>query len=455
MKCKNPQCNNILPDNALYCPVCGKKQFSTKCKVNFCSVYPSFTRPNEKILLKWEGENVKSIKIDDTEYTASSNIYLYPSVSREYKIDFISQEGEVCSKSVYVQVSNKDERLLDENDTLRKKNNFLLISMLLIIVIALLALIFFFINIPNKENSVVNKPTKTQIVDGSNSQQTCVDVPVEDIPLGKEDPYIDYKPSDTNTNLNKNQDFILDNGVTFTMIYVKGGSYTMGCTSEQNGFCDSDEYPTRYFNVNDFLIGQTEVTQSLWQTVMGNTISDLRDKANPNYPLYGEGFNCPIYYVTHIEALEFCKKLNNKLRYSLPEGYYFTLPNEVQWEYAARGGIYSDNYIYSGSNNINNVGWFKDNSYNKNHTVALKTPNKLGLYDMCGNVYEWCLDVYEASTPSQQISNIPNYSEWTECVLRGGSWSVGEKSCRVTNRGKHRRTMRGTDCGFRVVLTKK
>lgn len=408
MNCSNPNCKaSNLPDNALYCPVCGKKQFSTKCKVNSCSVFPSVIKPNEKVLLKWEGENVRSIKIDDTEYTASSNIYLYPSVSREYKIDFISQEGEVCSKSVYVQVSNKDERLLDENNTLRKKNNFLLISMLLIIVIALLALIFFFINVTN-----------------------------------------------TNTDLNKNQVFTLDSGLTFTMIYVKGGSFTMGCTSEQNGFCDSDEYPTRYFNVNDFLIGQTEVTQSLWQTVMGTTIRDLRDKVNHNYPLYGEGYGCPIYYVTHIEALEFCDRLNKNLRNSLPKGYYFTLPSEVQWEYAARGGIYSDNYIYSGSNNINNVGWFKDNSYNKNHTVALKTPNKLGLYDMCGNVYEWCLDVYKENTPSEQISKIPYYSSNEECVLRGGSWSVGEKSCRVANRGKHKRTMRGTDCGFRIVLVK-
>ena len=426
MKCKNPQCNIILPDNALYCPVCGKKQFTTKCKVNFCSVYPSVVQPNEKVLLKWEGENIKSIKVEDTEYTASSNIYLYPSVSREYKIDFISQDGDICSKSVSVQVK--------ENST----KKMLIVSML---IVALVALIFFFINSSNVENSDVNKIDDIEIVE----------IPDGDV----KKPYSDNNIDKGNSNLSETQVFTLDNGVTFTMIYVKGGSYTMGCTSEQNGFCDSDEYPTRYFNVNDFFIGQTEVTQSLWQTVMGTTISDLRDKANPNYPLYGEGFNCPIYYVTHIDALEFCKKLNNKLRNSLLEGYYFTLPNEVQWEYAARGGIYTDNYIYSGSNNINNVGWFKDNSYNKNHTVALKKPNKLGLYDMCGNVYEWCLDVYEANTPSQQISNIPNYSEWTECVLRGGSWSVGEKSCRVTNRGKHRRTMRGTDCGFRVVLTKK
>lgn len=442
--CTNPQCNKKLPDNAFYCPVCGKKQFSTKCKVNSCSVFPSVIKPNEKVILKWEGENVKSIKIDDTEYTASSNIYLYPSVSREYKIDFISQEGEFCSKSVYVQVSNKDERLLDENNTLRKKNNFLLISMLLIIVIALLALIFFFINIPKIEKSDVNKTDEIEIVE----------VPVEEVV----NPYDDYKPSstvaNTNTDLNKNQVFTLDSGLTFTMIYVKGGSFTMGCTSEQNGFCDSDEYPTRYFNVNDFLIGQTEVTQSLWQTVMGTTIRDLRDKINHNYPLYGEGYGCPIYYVTHIEALEFCDRLNKKLKNSLPKGYYFTLPSEVQWEYAARGGIYSENYIYAGSNSIKDVGWFKDNSYNMNRTVAFKSPNELGLYDMSGNVYEWCLDVYKQNTPSEQISRIPYYSSNAECVLRGGSWSVGEKSCRVTNRGKHKRTMRGTDCGFRIVLVK-
>ena len=132
MKCKNPQCNNILPDNALYCPVCGKKQFSTKCKVNFCSVYPSVVKPNEKVLLKWEGENVKSIKVEDTEYTASSKIYLYPSASREYKIDFISEEGEICSKSVYVQVKGNSTKKI------------IIVSVLIIALVA--SIILFFIN---------------------------------------------------------------------------------------------------------------------------------------------------------------------------------------------------------------------------------------------------------------------------------------------------------------------
>lgn len=421
--CTNPQCNNKLPDNALYCPLCGKKQFSTKCKVNSCSVFPSVIKPNEKVLLKWEGENVRSIKIDDTEYTASSNIYLYPSVSREYKIDFISQDGEVCSKSVFVQVKEDSTKKL------------LIVSMLMV---ALVALILFFIYRSNVESSGVK----------ADYEET------EEVPFEKVAEHLDNEQSNSNLKLNKNQVFTLDNGVTFTMIYVKGGSFNMGCTSEQFGFCDSDEYPTRYFNVNDFLIGQTEVTQSLWQTVMGTTIRDLRDKINHHYPLYGEGYGCPIYYVTHIEALEFCDRLNKKLKNSLPKGYYFTLPSEVQWEYAARGGIYSENYIYAGSNSIKDVGWFKDNSYNMNRTVAFKSPNELGLYDMSGNVYEWCLDVYKQNTPSEQISKIPYYSSNAECVLRGGSWSVGEKSCRVTNRGKHKRTMRGTDCGFRIVLVK-
>ena len=132
MKCKNPQCNNILPDNALYCPVCGKKQSSTQCKVNSCSVFPSVIRPNEKVLLKWEGENVRSIKIDDTEYTASSKIYLYPSESSEYKIDFISEDGKICSKYVYVQV---------KENSIRK---ILIVSMLIIALVAVI--IFGFIN---------------------------------------------------------------------------------------------------------------------------------------------------------------------------------------------------------------------------------------------------------------------------------------------------------------------
>ena len=156
------------------------------------------------------------------------------------------------------------------------------------------------------------------------------------------------------------------------MIPVEGGTFTMG--SNINGSW-SNAYPEHTVTLSDYSIGQTEVTQELWIAVMGNNPSHF--KGDPQRP---------VERVTWDDCQSFINELN-KLT-----GRHFKLPTEAQWEFAARGGNQSMGFTYSGSNNLNDVAWYENNSNNSTHPVATKTPNELGLYDMSGNVQEWCQD---------------------------------------------------------------
>lgn len=243
------------------------------------------------------------------------------------------------------------------------------------------------------------------------------------------------------------------NGVTFKMIYVEGGTFTMGCTSEQGGDCEDDEKPIHSVTLSDFCIGETEVTQALWESVMGTTVREQRDKADPSWPIPGEGASYPMYYVNWNEAVEFCNKLNEKLRSQLPSGYRFALPTEAQWEYAARGGNNSRHYKYAGSNSIGAVAWYTDNSSSATHPVKGKQANELGLYDMSGNVWEWCED-WDGSYSSSAQTDPKGPSSGSYRVLRGGSWYFDAGLSRVSRRFSLIPVYRGDDRGFRLTLVR-
>lgn len=208
------------------------------------------------------------------------------------------------------------------------------------------------------------------------------------------------------------------NGVSFEMVPVEGGTFTMGATSEQGSDTESDEKPTHQVTLSSYSIGKTEVTQELWQAVMGS---------NPSY-FYGS--NLPVECVSWEDCQTFIRKLNALT------GKNFRLPTEAEWEFAARGGNNSRGYKYSGSNTLSNVAWFDDNSADKTHPVATKAPNELGIYDMSGNVWEWCSDWYSSSyytSTSQTNPTGPGSGSYR--VHRSCSWENHAGCCHVSSRG--------------------
>jgi len=205
------------------------------------------------------------------------------------------------------------------------------------------------------------------------------------------------------------------------MVRVKGGTFTMGCTSEQGGECDDDEKPAHQVTVSDFYIGKYEVTQKQWQEIMGNNPSSFKNCDN-----------CPVENVSWNDIQEFIKKLNQLT------GKKYRLPTEAEWEFAARGGASTGSATdtkYAGSNTIDEVAWYSSNS-DETHPVGRKKPNELGVYDMSGNVWEWCEDDWH-----DNYNGAPtNGRAWIDSprgdrrVLRGGSWISGTRNCRVSGR---------------------
>ena len=241
------------------------------------------------------------------------------------------------------------------------------------------------------------------------------------------------------------------------MVFVEGGTFTMGATSEQ-GTSDlwDNEYPTHQVTVSDFYIGKYEVTQQLWEYVMkysgtcadGSTMSAYASNvwlgSNPSSS-YGVGNYYPAYYVSWEDIVNIFIPRLNKIT-----GKIFRLPTEAEWEYAARGGNKSKGYKYSGSNTIGYVAWYLSNS-SKTQQVGTKVPNELDLYDMSGNVYEWCSDWYGGYSSSAQ-TNPTGPTSGSLRVFRGGGWYGDANSCRVSGRSGISPYARIDYLGFRLVM---
>ena len=223
------------------------------------------------------------------------------------------------------------------------------------------------------------------------------------------------------------------NGVSFTMIAVQGGTFTMGATAEQGSDADSDEKPTHKVTLSDYMIGETEVTQELWKAVMGTN------------PSYFSGTQNPVERVSWEDCQNFIAELNAMT------GKQFRLPTEAEWEFAARGGNKSNGFKYSGSGSIDKVAWYDGNSSSKTHPVKQKQANELGIYDMSGNVWEWCQDWYGSYSSSAQ-TNPTGPSSGSYRVSRGGSWDYYAASCRVSYRNYGTPTITNYILGLRLAL---
>lgn len=226
------------------------------------------------------------------------------------------------------------------------------------------------------------------------------------------------------------------NGVTFKMLPVEGGTFTMGATAEQGSDADGDEKPTHSVTLSSYYMGETEVTQALWQAVMGSN------------PSYYKGNNLPVEQVSWDDCQTFINKLNQLLAGQLG-GKRFALPTEAQWEYAARGGKKSKGYKYSGSKTLGSVAWYDDNSGSTTHAVGTKQANELGLYDMSGNVCEWCSDWYGSYGSSAQ-TNPTGPATGSFRVYRGGSWGGFARRSRVSNRYNYRHDSTSNGLGLRL-----
>ncbi len=229
------------------------------------------------------------------------------------------------------------------------------------------------------------------------------------------------------------------------MLLVEGGTFTMGATEEQGKDAEMNEGPAHKVALSDFYIGKYEVTQAQWKAVMGEEIMTRYTKA------YGEGEdilgdNYPMFYVNWNEVTEYIERLNEIT------GKEFRLLTEAEWEYAARGGSLSEGYKYSGSNNVDEVAWYNQNSNASLHEVGTKKANELGIFDMSGNVWEWVSDYagyyYEGLEVDPQ-----GPAQGDRRILRGGSCANEAKFSRVSARDFDDPTARFPRAGFRLAMS--
>jgi formylglycine-generating enzyme required for sulfatase activity len=246
------------------------------------------------------------------------------------------------------------------------------------------------------------------------------------------------------------------------MVKVEDGTFTMGCTDDE---CYDWELPTHKVTLSDFYIGKYEVTQKEWQDVMGKSLLQKANENGRSNSIYGVGDNYPMYYVSWFdivgtsgtsEVINGIKYYANGFIYKLNQktGKKYRLPTEAEWKYAARGGASSKGYKYSGSNNVDAVAWYWGNSeiIYRCSPVGTKQANELGIYDMSGNVSEWCADWYGSYSSATQ-TNPTGPSTGSNRVICGGSWNSYASYARVSYRFNYDPSSRYDFIGFRVACS--
>ena len=231
----------------------------------------------------------------------------------------------------------------------------------------------------------------------------------------------------------------LPNGTSFEMIYVEGGVFDMGSVYET---AYKWEKPVHKVKLTDFWLCKYLVTQSLWKAIMGLE----------NNPSFFKGDLRPVEMVSWDDCQDFLKKLNTLTHKT------YRLPTEAEWEYAAKGGIIKENGLFSGSDKLEEVGWYNENSDGETKDVRLRSPNALGFYDMSGNVWEWCQDwysheYYEKCFDLELVKNPKGPENGDGRVIRGGSWHGSRQYCRISDRSTRLPGNQVINLGFRIALS--
>jgi formylglycine-generating enzyme required for sulfatase activity len=231
------------------------------------------------------------------------------------------------------------------------------------------------------------------------------------------------------------------------MKYVEGGCFMMGAPDDDVEALDNEK-PSHKVSLDSYYIAETLVTQELWEVVMGTNVQEKSENGTYGHYLKGIGPNHPMYYITWDDCQEFIHKLNglNLIRQK------FSLPSEAQWEFAARGGIKSKGYKYSGSNELDSVAYCRTNS-KQTHSVAEKKANELGLYDMTGNVWEWCQDSYDENYYTKSPIQNPLCSVNSDIrVSRGGAFKSNLEWYRLSYRNLEKSNVSYYGIGMRLVI---
>ena len=223
------------------------------------------------------------------------------------------------------------------------------------------------------------------------------------------------------------------------MAYIRPGTFTMGSPDWEGGRFDDESPQTRVTLTKGYWLGKTEVTQAQWEALMGNNPSNFK------------GADRPVEQVSWEDAMQFCRKLTEHERSGgrLPDGYEYTLPTEAQWEYACRAETTGP---FPGGGSLEEMGWYAGNSGSATHPVRQKRANAWGLYDMQGNVWEWCRDWF-GGYPGDSVTNPSGPSSGSGRVLRGGGWDNTAQNCRSADRGRGSPGGRSGDLGFRLALS--
>ena len=384
--CINPKCEKEIPSSATFCSFCGIQQVSNENLTEEEKLRKEVCEMQETIAL------LKKALADAQKNSDSS-------AKNMQKIEKLQKQ--------LAKVEEREKQAVAKSNTYSQpppaspNKSTTLIVVLIILVVIVAIIIGVWINSIRSEWEGAKQTLTEQQIDNENLKK---EQQRRQKQLESEQQQLERKRQELERERREKELINID------MVFVQGGTFSMGCTSEQNNDCYNNEYPVIRVTVGDFYIGKYEVTQAQWKAVMGNN------------PSYSKGDNLPVENVYWSDVQTFIRKLNEKT------GKQYRLPTEAEWEYAARGGNKSRDYKYSGSDSPSEVAWFNSNSGNRTHPVGTKQPNELGIYDMSGNVLEWCADYWRENYGSAQVNT-------SFRVNRGGKCISGQKGIRVADRG--------------------